>query len=77
MIENDASDWKARRCGHNFPIRECPYRRCSARSLYEALSLAIDHLEEMRNDDTWHPVGDCPVLNRATEALSDVAAPGE
>lgn len=34
-IENEPTDVRARRCGHNFNLRECPYRHCDARRLNE------------------------------------------
>jgi hypothetical protein len=42
----------------------------SAPDLYAALEATIEHLEEMRKDKHWHPIGDCPVLNEALRALA-------
>lgn len=37
MIENDpVQDWMSHRCGHNFPISECPHHYCDARDLLAA-----------------------------------------
>ncbi len=44
MIENHANDHGAERCGHNFPIMECPYRRCGSRATREALRRLCDSL---------------------------------
>lgn len=39
--------------------------------LREILKMAEGHLEEMRKDEKWHPIGDCPILNTVRSALSD------
>jgi hypothetical protein len=44
LIENSKDDWRASRCGHNFPPAECPYRFCGYR---DALSRIAD-LEETK-----------------------------
>lgn len=45
-------------------------RRASEAELVAALRAAEGHLEEMRKDATWHPIGDCPVLNNIRAILA-------
>ena len=33
MINNRSDDPLAGRCGHNFPVTECPYKHCVSRDL--------------------------------------------
>lgn len=40
------------------------------KELIEALEAAQGHLEEMRLDVKWHPIGHCPVLDKVRTALS-------
>jgi hypothetical protein len=47
-IENQADDGRARRCGHNFNLRECPYRHCDARRLSEMVGQWAAFAKAMR-----------------------------
>ena len=38
----------------------------------EALADAVAHLEEMRKDERWHPIGHCPTLDKLRVALTDI-----
>jgi DNA repair exonuclease SbcCD ATPase subunit len=44
--------------------------------LVAALENAEGHLEEMRKDAKWHPIGDCPVLNKVRAALAKAKGVG-
>ena len=48
-----------------------------AREVLAALKAAAAHLEEMRKDPRWHPIGDCPVLNQVRAALAKASPSGE
>lgn len=28
LLADPGSDWRSLRCGHNFPVGECPYSKC-------------------------------------------------
>jgi hypothetical protein len=47
-IENDEKDPRAGRCGHNFPVNECPYRVCGYRFAVEQWEKALRDLRLTR-----------------------------
>ena len=53
MIENTTDDRQAKRCGHNFPIAECPYAFCEAKEIalkLEASERRCETLEKQRSE---------------------------
>ena len=47
------ADWRGGRCGHNFPILDCPYKECVAGELYDALNKLLTYV---RNYLGWETV---------------------
>jgi hypothetical protein len=43
--------------------------------LVEGLNLAKSHLDEMLHDEKWHPIGHCPVLDRANALIAKHTPP--
>ena len=53
-------------------LRNAPFTRrllADVRRCRTALLSCEAHLEEMRQDKKWHPVGHCPVLDQVRAAL--------
>ena len=48
----------------------------AAPELYEALESCIGHLEEMLADAKWHPIGHCPVLDKARAVMAKARGEG-
>lgn len=44
--------------------------RADETEMVEALKEADEHLEEMRRDPHFHPIADCPVLNKVRRVLA-------
>ncbi len=66
-IQNTRNDAAVLRCGHNFPLTECPYRCCASKALLRAAK-TID-----RQIMGGHPVGhDAVVALRAAMKLAGV-----
>ena len=56
MIENTTDDRQAKRCGHNFPIAECPYAFCEAKEIalkLEASERRCERAEKLAADQIF------------------------
>lgn len=66
-IENNPdNDFQAWRCGHNFPIAECPYKFCAARGM-------LGVIERMVNVFGYSGIAsESPTLDQARDVLRDL-----
>lgn len=49
MISSEAKaiDWRQYRCGHNFPIGECPYAQCAPRDAAKEILALVKKTAEV------------------------------
>ena len=63
IIENDKSEWRNKRCGHNYVIAECPMKYCDAKRYLESFELQSRRASDAGRE--WISVSErCPDINK-------------